>query len=167
MKDGEGRDIDFKNTVIIMTSNAGTDLITRLFADPAKAPDAVRLAELLQPELMQYFKPAFLGRVTLVPYFPLSPDDINKIVVLQLRRIARRLTDTYGASFTYSPKIVDIITARCTESASGARNIEKILSRTVLPELSAEILARLGRSEEVATVALDVDDAGNFVYEVA
>jgi type VI secretion system protein VasG len=167
MKDGEGRDIDFKNTVIIMTSNAGTDLITRLFADPAKAPDATLLAELLQPELMQYFKPAFLGRVTLVPYFPLSPDDISKIVVLQLRRIARRLTETYGASFTYSPKIVDIITARCTESASGARNIEKILSRTVLPELSAEILARLGRSEEVATVTLDVDDMGGFVYQVA
>jgi type VI secretion system protein VasG len=167
MKDGEGRDIDFKNTVIIMTSNAGTDLITRLFADPATAPDALRLAELLQPELMQYFKPAFLGRVTLVPYFPLSPDDISKIVVLQLRRIGKRLTDTYGAAFTYSPKIVDIITARCTESASGARNIEKILSRTVLPELSAEILARLGRSEDVASVTLDADDTGGFVYRVA
>ena len=87
MKDGEGRDIDFKNTVIIMTSNAGTDLITRLFADPETAPDAAALADALMPELMKYFKPAFLGRVNLVPYFPLSPDIIRQIVELQLERI--------------------------------------------------------------------------------
>ena len=87
MKDGEGRDIDFKNTVIIMTSNAGTDLITRLFADPETAPDAAGLADALMPELMKFFKPAFLGRVNLVPYFPLSPEIIRQIVVLQLGRI--------------------------------------------------------------------------------
>ena len=87
MKDGEGRDIDFKNTVIIMTSNAGTDLITRLFADPETAPDAAGLAEALMPELMKSFKPAFLGRVNLVPYFPLSPEIIRQIVELQLGRI--------------------------------------------------------------------------------
>ncbi len=87
MKDGEGRDIDFKNTVIIMTSNAGTDLITRLFADPETAPDASALADALMPELMKSFKPAFLGRVNLVPYFPLSPAIIRQIVELQLGRI--------------------------------------------------------------------------------
>ena len=92
MKDGEGRDIDFKNTVIIMTSNAGTDLITRLFADPESAPDAVGLADALMPELMKFFKPAFLGRVNLVPYFPLSPEIIRQIVELQLGRIQRRVT---------------------------------------------------------------------------
>ncbi len=90
MKDGEGRDIDFKNTVIIMTSNAGTDLITRLFADPETAPDAAGLADALMPELMKSFKPAFLGRVNLVPYFPLSPEIIRQIVELQLGRISRR-----------------------------------------------------------------------------
>ena len=91
MKDGEGRDIDFKNSVIIMTSNAGTDLITRLFADPDTAPDAAGLAEALMPELMKVFKPAFLGRVTLVPYFPLSPDVIRQIVesAAQSRAAAR------------------------------------------------------------------------------
>ena len=85
MKDGEGRDIDFKNTVIIMTSNAGTDLITRLFADPETAPDAAGLADALMPELMKFFKPAFLGRVNLVPYFPLSPEIIRQIVELAAR----------------------------------------------------------------------------------
>ena len=96
MKDGEGRDIDFKNTVIIMTSNAGTDLITRLFADPETAPDAAGLAEALMPELMKFFKPAFLGRVTLVPYFPLSPEIIRQIVGLQLSRMRRRVQNLMG-----------------------------------------------------------------------
>ena len=95
MKDGEGRDIDFKNTVIIMTSNAGTDLITRLFADPETAPDAAGLADALMPELMKSFKPAFLGRVNLVPYFPLSPEIIRQIVELQLGRVQRRVQESY------------------------------------------------------------------------
>ena len=97
MKDGEGRDIDFKNTVIIMTSNAGTDLITKLFADPETAPDAAGLTETLRPELMKHFRPAFLGRVTLVPYFPLSDTVIRRIVDLQLERIRRRVWDSYRA----------------------------------------------------------------------
>jgi type VI secretion system protein VasG len=149
-----------------MTSNAGTELITRLFADAGSRPDVTTLAERLQPELMAYFKPAFLGRVTLVPYVPLSPAEISKIVVLQLDRIAKRVADTYRASFEYSPAIVSVITARCTESASGARNIEKILSRTVLPELSGEILSRLAKGEAVTTVRLDVDEVGAFTYTV-
>ena len=98
MKDGEGRDIDFKNTVIIMTSNAGTDLIAKLFADPETAPDAAGLAEALRPELMKYFRPAFLGRVTVVPYFPLSDEVIRQIVDLQLDRIRRRVWDSYRAA---------------------------------------------------------------------
>jgi type VI secretion system protein VasG len=166
MKDGEGRDIDFKNTVIIMTSNAGTEVITSLFADPATAPEAPALAEALQPELMRYFKPAFLGRVTLVPYLPLSEENIGKIVVLQLRRVGKRLTDTYGATFTYSPELIQVITARCTESSSGARNIEKILSRTLLPELSAEILGRMADGRTVTAVTVAVDESGEFKYTV-
>ena len=149
MKDGEGRDIDFKNTVIIMTSNAGTELITQLFADPETAPDAAGLADALMPELMKHFKPAFLGRVTLVPYFPLSPDIIKKIVELQLNRVRRRVQEAYGAKFAWDKSLVQTIADRCTETSSGARNVEKILSRTLLPELSAEVLSRLaegGRS---------------------
>ena len=130
MKDGEGRDIDFKNTVIIMTSNVGTDLITKLFADPETAPDAAGLAEALRPELAKVFKPAFLGRLTLVPYFPLSDAIIRQIVVMQLERIRARVRDTYRATFDWDPQLVEIIAGRCTESASGART-----SRTSSPAL--------------------------------
>ena len=166
MKDGEGRDIDFKNTVLIMTSNAGTDLIAKLFADPDTAPDAAGLAEALRPELMKYFKPAFLGRVTLVPYFPLSDEIIRKIVVLQLDRIRRRVREAYRADFAYDPALVETIAARCTESSSGARNIENILSRTVLPELSAEVLARLADGANVSRLTVGVEPSGSFVYTV-
>jgi len=167
MKDGEGRDIDFKNTVIIMTSNAGTDLIDKLFADPETAPDASQLAEALRPELIKFFKPAFLGRVTLVPYFPLSDDVIKQIVKLQLKKIGQRVKDAYKASFSYAPDLVDTIAARCKESSSGARNIENILSRTLLPELSAEVLSRMAAGEGIASVAVGIGEDGTFRYEVA
>ncbi|MBV9116029.1 MAG: type VI secretion system ATPase TssH, partial [Acetobacteraceae bacterium] len=111
MKDGEGRDIDFKNTVIIMTSNAGTELIAKLFADPETAPDAAGLAEALRPELAKHFKPAFLGRVTLVPYFPLSDAIIRQIVGLQLDRVAARVREAWRAGFAYDPALVEAIAA--------------------------------------------------------
>jgi type VI secretion system protein VasG len=166
MKDGEGRDIDFKNTVIIMTSNAGTDLITRLFADPETAPDAAGLADALMPELMKVFKPAFLGRVTLVPYFPLSPDIIKQIVELQLNRVRRRVEEAYGAKFAWDKSLVQTIADRCTETSSGARNVEKILSRTLLPELSAEVLSRLAEGAMINGVTVGVDTAGSFQYHI-
>jgi type VI secretion system protein VasG len=166
MKDGEGRDIDFKNTVIIMTSNAGTDLITRLFADPETAPDAAGLADALMPELMKFFKPAFLGRVNLVPYFPLSPEIIRQIVELQLGRISRRVQESYGAKFAWDKELADVIAARCTETSSGARNVEKILSRTLLPELSAEVLSRLAEGATINGVTVGVDTGGLFQYHI-
>ena len=167
MKDGEGRDIDFKNTVIIMTSNAGTDLIEKLFADPETAPDASQLAEALRPELGKYFKPAFLGRVTLVPYFPLSDEVIKQIVRLQLNKIAKRVKEGYKANFEYAPELVETIAARCKESQSGARNVENILSRTLLPELSAEVLSRLAVGEAISSVKVGVTPEGAFTYEVS
>jgi type VI secretion system protein VasG len=166
MKDGEGRDIDFKNTVLIMTSNAGTELIDKLFADPETAPDASGLAEALRPELMKYFKPAFLGRVTIVPYFPLSEEVIKQIVKLQLNKIAKRVKDAYRAEFSYEPELVDTIAARCKESSSGARNVENILSRTLLPELSAEVLSRLASGEAIDRVSVGIAPEGSFRYEV-
>ncbi|HQT75624.1 MAG TPA: type VI secretion system ATPase TssH, partial [Rhodopila sp.] len=143
MTDGEGREIDFRNTVIIMTSNAGTDLISRLCAGTPTVPDADALTEALRPELLKHFKPAFLGRTTVVPYFPLPPDIIRRIVTMQLDRVGQRVRQNYGASFHYDAAVVDAIAERCTESASGARNVENILSRTLLPELSAHVLSRL------------------------
>ncbi len=167
MKDGEGRDIDFKNTVIIMTSNAGTDLIEKLFADPETAPDAAGLAEALRPELMKYFKPAFLGRVTLVPYFPLSDEVIRQIVRLQLNKIQKRVKEAYKASFTYAPELVETIAARCKESSSGARNVENILSRSLLPELSAEVLARMAAGEGIANISVGIGPEGSFSYALS
>ena len=164
MKDGEGRDIDFKNTVIIMTSNAGTDLITKLFADPETAPEAAGLADALRPELAKFFKPAFLGRVTLVPYFPLPDAIIRQIVVMQLERIRARVLDSYRATFDWVPELVETIAARCTESASGARNVENILTRTLLPELSAEVLAKLADGKQILGIQVGLKPDGSFLF---
>lgn len=166
IKDGEGRDIDFKNTVLIMTSNAGTDLIHKLCADPETMPDADGLLEALRPELLKWFKPAFLGRTTIVPYFPLSDENLKKIVVLQLGRIKKRLAENYKAPFSFSPELVDAVAERCREVESGARNIENILNRTLLPALSSRILARLGEGLGVNAVSVSVDADGGFTYEI-
>ena len=166
MKDGEGRDIDFKNTVIIMTSNAGTDLIAKLFADPDSAPDATGLAEALRPELAKFFKPAFLGRVSLVPYFPLSPAIIRRIVDMQLERIRKRVWESYRATMSWQPELADEIAKRCTESSSGARNVENILSRGLLPDLSAQVLGRLAEGESIRHVSVGIEASGAFGYQL-
>jgi len=165
LRDGEGRDIDFKNTVILMTSNAGTDLIMKLCADPTTAPDAAGLAEALHPELLKTFKPAFLGRLTMVPYFPLSDVTMRKIVELQLGRIRRRVAENHRAEFAYGPELVAGIAARCTEVESGARNVDHILTRTLLPELSAEFLARMAEARPTARIQVSMGEEGAFQYE--
>ncbi|GAB4182808.1 MAG: type VI secretion system ATPase TssH [Thalassobaculales bacterium] len=164
LKDGEGRDIDFKNCVIIMTSNAGTDTIHRLCADPETMPDAAGLAEALRPDLLKLFKPAFLGRVTMVPYFPLSEENVRKIVVLQLNRIRKRVAESHKATFRYPDELVANIAARCTEVESGARNIEHILSRVLLPEMSARILERMAEGLPIRDIEVSLDAEGQFSY---
>jgi type VI secretion system protein VasG len=166
MTDGEGREIDFRNTVIIMTSNAGTELITKLCADPETAPDAAGLAEALRPELTKHFKPAFLGRTTLVPYFPLPADIIRKIITMQMDRIGQRIQQNYRSAFRYDEAVIDVIANRCTESASGARNVENILSRTLLPELSSEVLSRLAANTSIEEVTVVTDADGGFAYNL-
>jgi type VI secretion system protein VasG len=166
LRDGEGRDIDFKNTILIMTSNAGTDLIASLCADADTRPDAEGLAEALRPELLKTFKPAFLGRLTLVPYFPLAPDIVRRIVELQLKRIEKRVAENYKASFHWDAALLDHIAERCTESESGARNVERILARGLLPELSARLLDRMAKGEPVGTIAVSLGADGGFVYAI-
>jgi type VI secretion system protein VasG len=167
MTDGEGREIDFHNTVIIMTSNAGTDLIAHRFSDPETAPDAEQLAEELRPALLRHFKSAFLGRVAVVPYLPLPADILRRIVHIQLDRIAHRVRSTYGARLSYDEEVVDSIAARCTEGGSGARNVENILSRTLLPEISGEILTRLAAGTSFEQVTVVTQPNGDFAYIVA
>jgi type VI secretion system protein VasG len=166
MRDGEGRDIDFKNTVIIMTSNAATDLVMKLCSDPETRPDPAGLAEALHPELLKTFKPAFLGRVTLVPYFPLTDEVMKSIIELQLGRIARRVKENYKASFSYPPGLVAHIAERCKEVQSGARNVDHILTRSLLPELSAEFLGRMAAGQPITSVEVSVDPKGAFRYVI-
>jgi type VI secretion system protein VasG len=164
LRDGEGRDIDFKNTVILMTSNAGTDLIMKLCADRETCPDPTAFAEALHPELLKTFKPAFLGRVALVPYYPLTDAVMRSIVDLQLGRIRRRVRENHRAEFNYDPELPAGIAVRCTEVESGARNVDHILTRTLLPEMSAEFLARMAENQPISAVHVSLGADGKFQY---
>lgn len=164
LRDGEGRDIDFRNTVIILTTNAGTETISKLAADPDTMPEPDALAEAIRPELLRHFKPAFLGRTTVIPYLPLSDDILQRIVELNLARIRRRVAAAYGASFGYTADLVGHITSRCREAESGARNVENITARTLLPRLSELLLARLANGEAVMAVSVSVGQDGGFSY---
>ncbi len=166
MKDGEGRDIDFRNTIIIMTSNAGTDTISKLCADPELRPEPEALTEALRPDLLKVFKPAFLGRCNVITYYPLTDEVMRLIVGISLRRIARRVRESYGVAFTADDAVTDAIIARCHEVESGARNIEHILNRTMLPELSGRILARLSEGGEVGAVHVGMGDGDAFRYDI-
>lgn len=166
MKDGEGRDIDFKNTVIIMTSNAGTDLIMSLCSDPETRPTPEALGTALHEELLKTFKPAFLGRITVIPYFPLEDQIMRRIIRLKLGKVARRVSENYNARLDYTDAVVDAIAARCTEVDTGARNVDKILNKTLLPELSNEFLTSMAEASGFARVTIDADDAG-FKYTLS
>ncbi len=165
LRDGEGRDIDFKNTVILMTSNAATDLIMKLCADPETRPDAEALAAALHPELVKTFKPAFLGRVTILPYYPLGDEVLRRIVELQLDRIARRIRESHRAKLSCDPDLVAGIASRCTEVESGARNVDHILTRTLLPDLASEFLARMTGEQPINEVRVLMGENGRFRYE--
>ena len=161
MKDGEGRDVDFKNCVIIMTSNAGTELIASLFADPETAPDAKGLGEALQPELARHFKPAFLGRVTVVPYLPLSDTTLLQIAALQVERVAERVRQSFGAQVEYGDEVVRHVANGGRDAGAGARGIEAMLVRSLLPDLSALILAHMAEGRTVERVTIRVSDASS------
>jgi type VI secretion system protein VasG len=166
MKDGEGRDINFRNCVILMTTNAGTDVIKSLCSDPDTRPDPDEFAKAVFPPLLQHFKPAFLGRVKVVPYYPLAPDVLRGIVALKLGKIKRRIYEHYRASMTWTPAVVDSIANRCTETDIGARNIDNILTRTLQPELATEFLGRMAIGEKISSVAVDVNADGTLKYEL-
>ncbi len=164
LEDGEGLSVNFKNTVIILTSNVGTDVIMKECRDRAKLPDAETLVEMLRPELLRYFRPAFLGRLVVVPYYPLGDDEIQKIVMLKLEKIQRRFKENHRAELTYDAAIVEAIADRCTEVDSGARNIDHILTHTLLPEVSTEVLDRMGNGQSFRGVHVALDASGSFVY---
>jgi type VI secretion system protein VasG len=166
MEDGEGRQIDFKNTVIILTTNAGTDTIMKLTADPETLPSHEGLVKALKPELDKTFKPAFLGRMVIIPYFPVRDENLKRIVRLKLGKIQRRIEETHRVRFSFDEKLVDTVAARCTEVESGARNVDNILTHTLLPEVSIRILEQLATGGEIGAIAVSVTDDGAFAYRV-
>ncbi|HSK29249.1 MAG TPA: type VI secretion system ATPase TssH, partial [Candidatus Limnocylindria bacterium] len=167
LEDGEGREVDFKNTLILMTSNAGTDTFMKLCADPDTKPDPEPLVDALRPDLLKIFKPAFLGRAIVVPYYPIADDVMKKIIELQLGRIQKRLMENHRAQFTYDPALVEEVASRCTEVESGARNVDHILTRTLLPEISREFLARMAAGDSISKVHISVGSAGDFQYQIS
>ncbi len=166
LEDGEGREIDFKNTVILLTSNTGTDTFMKLCADPETRPDPEPLVEAVRPDLLKVFKPALLGRMVVVPYYPLSDEVMRNIIKLQLGRIKTRINENHGATFDYDDAVVNEIANRCKEVESGARNVDHILTRTLLPEMSGEFLSRMASGQPVTSVQIKVGDDSNFKYEI-
>jgi type VI secretion system protein VasG len=163
MEDGEGRYIDFKNTIILLTTNAGTDLIVSMCKDPELMPDPEAIGKALRTPLLKVFPPALLGRLVVIPFYPLSDEVIGKIARLQLRRIEKRIRENHRVPFTYDEEVVKLIVSRCTELESGGRMIDAILTNTVLPRISQEMLTHLMDGKAVGRVNVSVA-GGDFAY---
>jgi len=169
MDDAEGREIDFRNAVIILTSNVGSSQIMQACLNkPAEEiPDASALGEALRPVLYKSFKPAFLGRMKVVPYYPISDDVLERIIRLKLDRIAARVAQNHKASFEYDGKLVECVLARCTEVDTGARNVDHILNGTLLPEIAEHVLARMAAGRAIEKIKVSAAKNGDFKYTVA
>jgi type VI secretion system protein VasG len=163
MEDGEGRFIDFKNTLILLTTNAGTELIASMCKDPELMPEPEAMAKALREPLLKIFPPALLGRLVTIPYFPLSDEMLGQIVKLQLGRIKKRVEARYKIPFTVGDEVVKLVVSRCTESESGGRMIDAILTNTMLPDISKEFLNRMLAGQPIERVTVGVAD-GNFSY---
>jgi type VI secretion system protein VasG len=166
LQNDDGEDVNFKNTIILLTANVGTDTIMKACADPDTAPGPEALTELLKNDLLKAFKPALLGRMTVVPYFPLGDIVLKKIIELKLNQVGDRLRANYKAAFAYDPKVVDTVAARCKDVDSGARNADHIITGTVLPAISEEVLTRVAEGRPVKKVTVGVDDKSQLTYVV-
>ena len=156
MEDGEGRVIDFKNTLILLTTNVGSELIMNMCKDPELLPDPEGIAKALREPLLKVFPAALLGRMVTIPYYPLSDEMIGNITRLQLGRITKRINESHKIPFTYNDDVVKLIVSRCTELESGGRMIDAILTNTVLPVISKEILTRMMESKPITRIATTV-----------
>lgn len=164
MEDGEGREIDFKNTITLLTTNACTETLMKLCADPETMPGPEGMVLALKPELNKIFKPAFLGRMLIVPYLPVRDEALRRIVILKLDKIKRRIQENHKIEFEHGEELVAEVARRCTEVESGARNIDNILSNTLLPEISRELLGRMAEGKELSRVNITIGSEGKFTY---
>ena len=167
LEDGEGREIDFKNTIILLTSNVGTDTIMKLCADPDTMPEPDGILEAIRPELVKAFKPALLGRMVTVPYYPIADKILRLIIQLQLGKIKNRIADNHGAQFSYDESVIDTVAKRCTDVDSGARNVYNILTGSLLPEMSGEVLSRMASGDGIKKVHVSVGENERFVYDIS
>ena len=158
MEDGEGRVIDFKNPLILLTTNAGTELISQVCKDPANVPEPEEIAKALRQPLLEIFPPALLGRLVTIPYYPLSDEMLKAITRLQLNRIKKRVETTHKVAFDYDDAVVDLIVSRCTETESGGRMIDTILTNSLLPDMSREFLTRMLEGKALAGVRISSRD---------
>jgi len=165
MEDGNGRAIDFKNTLIILTSNVGTEVIMQMADEGKTRPDPKTLNDAMKPSLTQVFPPALLGRIVTIPYFPLSGDMLGGIVRLQLNRITKRIEENHSAVFEYTDGVVEHIVSKCNDPDSGGRMIDNIITNTLLPELSRHFLNRSLEKDEINSAKVDIND-GVFVYDI-
>ena len=163
MEDAEGRYIDFKNTLILLTSNVGTEMVMNLCKDPELMPDPAAIAKTLRDPLLKVFPAALLGRLVVIPYYPLSDDMLANIIRLQLGRIQKRIAEQHKIPFVFDDAVVKLIASRCNELESGARVVDAILTNTMLPKISEEFLTRIMQGQPVSRVELSVRD-GEFSY---
>ncbi|WP_409488149.1 type VI secretion system ATPase TssH [Pseudomonas promysalinigenes] len=167
LDDGEGREINFRNTVIILTSNTGTEHIMQTCLNATELPTPAAIVEGLRDELNQVFKPAFLGRLSIVPFYPVQDQILERIVALKLERIAKRLARNHNAQLSYDQALIKAIAARCTEVDSGARNIDNILSQTLMPELAQRVLERMAQDAPIERLTIELGSDGDFAYRLA
>ena len=164
MEDGEGREIDFKNTIIILTSNAATDTMMKLCADPETMPFPEGIVKAMKPELDKIFKPAFLGRMVIIPYYPIRDEALRRIIGLKLAKIQRRLHQNHKIHLICEDALTEEVARRCTEVESGARNVDNVLTNTLLPEISRQILSRIAEGQKLEAIHVGVGEDGSFLY---
>ena len=164
MEDGEGREIDFKNCIIILTTNACTDQLAKLTADPDTMPSPEGILKAIKPELNKIFKPAFLGRLVIIPYYPVRDENLKKIIELKLGKIKTRMQANHRIHLQYDRSVVDEVAKRCTEVESGARNVDNILTNTLLPDMSRQLLTSLAEGRKLTSVSVSIADDGTFQY---
>ena len=164
MEDGEGREINFKNTIILLTTNACTDQLAKLCADPETMPEPAALVAAIKPELNKVFQPAFLGRMVIIPYYPVRDETLKKIVSLKLGKIRRRMMENHKLELDTAQELIDAVAARCTEVESGARNVDNILTNTMLPDMARQLLSAMAEGRKIGAIRVEVGPDGAFVY---